>query len=81
MTVDSTQHRVYYEQRLYRNPLVGMLELAEALPTTDINEFVPLFQGVPIARYQLGVDGEYYDDNQTGTTGMDKDAPVQQPEL
>lgn len=57
VTVDSTQHRIYYEQRLYRNPLVGMLELANALPTTDIHTFVPLFQGVPIAQYQLGAMG------------------------
>ncbi len=54
MTVDSTQHRVYYEQRLYRNPLIGILGLAEALPKQDIDTFVPLFQGVPIAQYRLG---------------------------
>ena len=57
ITVDSARHRIYYEQRLYRNPLVGMLDLANALPTTDISEFVPLFQGVPMARYQLGAMG------------------------
>ncbi len=57
VTIDSAQHRIQYEQRLYRNPLVGMLELANALPTTDISEFVPLFQGVPIARYRLGAVG------------------------
>jgi hypothetical protein len=57
ITVDSARNRIYYEQRLYRNPLVGMLELANALPTTDISEFVPLFQGVPLARYQLGTMG------------------------
>ncbi len=57
VTVDSARHRIYYEQRLYRNPLVGMLELANALPIPAINELVPLFQGVPIARYQLGAMG------------------------
>lgn len=49
LSVDSVRHRVYYEQRLYRNPLIGMLELGGA----GINEFVPLYQGVPIARYRL----------------------------
>ena len=52
--VDSAQHRVYYEQRLYRNPLIGMLELGELLSAKGINEFVPLYQGVPMARYRLG---------------------------
>ncbi|MFD2934162.1 YjbH domain-containing protein [Spirosoma flavum] len=53
LSVDSVQHRVYYEQRLYRNPLLGMLELAKPLAAQGINEFVPLYQGVPIARYRL----------------------------
>ena len=53
LTVDSTAHRVYYEQRLYRNPLIGMLELTKPLAATGIDEFVPLYQGVPIARYTL----------------------------
>ncbi|UHG93154.1 YjbH domain-containing protein [Spirosoma oryzicola] len=53
LSVDSTAHRVYYEQRLYRNPLIGMLELAKPLASTGIDEFVPLYQGVPIARYKL----------------------------
>ncbi|WP_020605134.1 YjbH domain-containing protein [Spirosoma spitsbergense] len=54
VTVDSTLHRVYYEQRLYRNPLVGMLGLVEALPKAGIDTFVPMYQGVPIAQYRLG---------------------------
>ncbi len=53
LSVDSMAHRVYYEQRLYRNPLIGMLELAKPLAATGIDEFVPLYQGVPIARYTL----------------------------
>ncbi|MFD2570780.1 hypothetical protein ACFSUS_09065 [Spirosoma soli] len=53
LTVDSVQHRVYYEQRLYRNPLIGILELAEPLAAQGIGEFVPLYQGVPIARYRI----------------------------
>lgn len=53
VSIDTSQHRVYYEQRLYRNPLLGMLELSKLLTEKGISEFVPLFQGIPIARYGL----------------------------
>ena len=54
LQIDSTDHRqIYYEQRLYRNPLKGMLKLNELLTTSTDAEFVPLFQGVPIARYRI----------------------------
>ncbi|WP_375444590.1 YjbH domain-containing protein [uncultured Fibrella sp.] len=54
LAVDSVGNRVYYEQRLYRNPFIGMIKLVTPLMSQLINEFVPLFQGVPIARYQFG---------------------------
>ncbi|SOD98337.1 YjbH domain-containing protein [Spirosoma fluviale] len=54
LTVDTARHQIYYEQRLYRNPLIGLLELAEEVVPQGITTFVPLFQGVPIAGYQLG---------------------------
>lgn len=54
LSVDSAQHRVSYEQRLYRNPMNGLLSLAALLEKQGITEFVPLVQGVPIARYRLG---------------------------
>lgn len=54
LTIDSMQNRVYYEQRLYRNPMIGLLELSQALHSPEQTEFVPLFQGVPIAGYQIG---------------------------
>ncbi len=75
VTVDSADNRIYYEQRLYRNPLIGMLELSNALPTADISEFVPLFQGVPVARYRLGEMVIYHDDNEIGTAGVDRTNP------
>lgn len=54
LLIDSTDHRqIYYEQRLYRNPLKGMLKLNELLTTSTDAEFIPLFQGVPIARYRI----------------------------
>ncbi|PRY44180.1 exopolysaccharide biosynthesis protein YbjH [Spirosoma oryzae] len=54
VSVDSARHLVAYEQRLYRNPVVGLLELSELLAPLGVNEFIPLYQGVPIARYRLG---------------------------
>ncbi|RAI74731.1 hypothetical protein HMF3257_11500 [Spirosoma telluris] len=53
LTVDSTTHRVYYEQRLYRNPLIGLIELNQALTSQTSTEYVPMYQGVPIAGYRL----------------------------
>ncbi|WP_317165930.1 YjbH domain-containing protein [Spirosoma arboris] len=54
LTIDSAAQRVYYEQRLYRNPMIGLLELSQALAKPTTTEFVPLYQGVPIASYRLG---------------------------
>ncbi|GAB3541804.1 YjbH domain-containing protein [Spirosoma fluminis] len=53
LTVDSVTQRVHYEQRLYRNPAVGLLELSQALNKPSLTEYVPYFQGVPIAAYSL----------------------------
>ncbi|PRY22071.1 exopolysaccharide biosynthesis protein YbjH [Spirosoma oryzae] len=53
LTVDSAKHRVFYEQRLYRNPMTAMLELSEMPVARTGSALVPLFQGVPIAQYQL----------------------------
>ena len=50
---DSTSNRVYYEQRLYRNPVIGLLEMRQALNSPVSTEFVPTYQGVPIAGYRL----------------------------
>ncbi|QKZ15876.1 YjbH domain-containing protein [Spirosoma sp. KUDC1026] len=54
LTIDSSGFRVSYEQRLYRNPFVGLIKLARSLTPKGVDEFVPLFQGVPVARYRLG---------------------------
>lgn len=47
----TTVARVYYEQRLYRNPLKGLEKLAPSF--SDGTEFVPLYQGIPMAGYRL----------------------------
>jgi len=49
---DSVAGRVFYEQRLDRNPLVGLLQLREALPTRDERDYIPLMQGIPVGSYR-----------------------------
>lgn len=52
LTLDSSTHRLFYEQRLYRNPLIGLLELSQVMKNEAITEYVPMYQGVPIAAYR-----------------------------
>lgn len=63
LTLDSTTKTAIYEQRLYRNPLVGLLELRSLTDSSQIDSFVPLHQGVPVARYRLanGVEAQALD--------------------
>lgn len=53
LTIDSTAGKIAYEQRLYRNPYIGMLEMERALPDSNSREFVPMFQGVPLGAYRM----------------------------
>lgn len=53
VTIDANAHRIFFEQRLYRNPAIGLLELSQALNSDSATEFVPLYQGVPVAGYRL----------------------------
>lgn len=52
-TIDSTARKVSYEQRIYRNPYVGMLQIQAALPDSGVRELVPMFQGVPLGAYRM----------------------------
>lgn len=54
LSIDSTAGKVAYEQRLYRNPYLGMLEMQRALGDSSVKEYVPMFQGVPIGAYRMG---------------------------
>lgn len=54
ITRDSSGTKVAYEQRLYRNPYRGVEQISRALPDSGIQEFIPMFQGVPIGAYQPG---------------------------
>lgn len=54
LSIDSSQQDVSYEQRLYRNPIIGLLELNPLVASKGIHTFLPLYQGMPMARYRLG---------------------------
>ncbi|WP_353717302.1 YjbH domain-containing protein [Dyadobacter sp. 676] len=54
LSIDSTAGKVVYEQRLYRNPYIGMLEIQRALADSAPKELIPMFQGVPIGAYRMG---------------------------
>lgn len=54
LSIDSTSGKIAYEQRIYRNPYVGMFEIQTALPDSGVTELVPMFQGVPIGAYRMG---------------------------
>lgn len=51
--VDTTAGRAYYEQRLDRNPLVGILQMRKALPPRPDREYLPLMQGIPVGGYRI----------------------------
>jgi hypothetical protein len=60
LTIDSTSGKVAYEQRIYRNPYAGMLEIQAALPDSNVTrELVPMFQGVPLGAYRMGKRSSY----------------------
>lgn len=53
-TLDPLNGRIYYEQRLDRNPLYGLLEMRKSLADNNIHEYLPMFQGIIIGKYKLG---------------------------
>ncbi|MCF0055150.1 YjbH domain-containing protein [Dyadobacter sp. CY356] len=53
-TLDPANGKIYYEQRLDRNPLYGLLEMRKSLADTNIHEYLPIFQGIIMANYKLG---------------------------
>ncbi|WP_229254301.1 YjbH domain-containing protein [Dyadobacter sp. NIV53] len=53
VTVDTLQNKVYYEQRLNRNPMYGLLEMKQALSDSSIKEYLPMFQGIIMGSYSL----------------------------
>ncbi|WP_247237826.1 YjbH domain-containing protein [Telluribacter sp. SYSU D00476] len=59
VTYDTTTQggrTIYYEQRLYRNPFIGLAQMQRATVAggkPEVEEFVPLIQGVPVGAYRL----------------------------
>jgi hypothetical protein len=53
-TLDPLKGRIYYEQRMDRNPLYGLLEMRKSLADSNIQEYLPMFQGVIMGNYKLG---------------------------
>lgn len=53
-TLDTTGKKIFYEQRLDRNPLYGLWEMRQALADTTIREYLPMFQGIIVGSYTLG---------------------------
>lgn len=45
---------VYYEQRLYRNPFIGLFEIQKVTADTSVHNYVPLFNGFPLGRFRIG---------------------------
>lgn len=54
ITLDNSHTKVAYEQRLYRNPYLGMEQIRHTMADSTIREFIPMFQGMPIGAYQPG---------------------------
>jgi hypothetical protein len=45
---------VFYEQRLYRNPLIGLYEIQKVIADTSAKNYIPLFNGFPVGKYSVG---------------------------
>lgn len=52
--IHKLDNKIFYEQRLYRNPFIGLYEINRVAVDTASESYVPLFQGMPIGQYKLG---------------------------
>lgn len=76
VTSDPLTGKVYYEQRLYRNPFKGMLEIRKALSDTALKEFIPLFQGVEIGTFLSGENVKYRITENSGSQKLLQSFPL-----
>jgi len=51
--------KIFYELRLFRNPFIGLYEIRKVTGDSTKNRFVPLFQGMPVGKYQFGNNLNY----------------------
>jgi len=52
--------KIFYEQRLFRNPFIGLYEIRKVTSDTAKKVFVPLIQGMPVGEYQFEDDIKYF---------------------
>jgi len=52
--VHTYEDKVFYEQRLYRNPFIGLFEMDRITGDSSANQYVPMFQGMPVGVYKKG---------------------------
>jgi len=50
--IHTIDNKILYEQRLYRNPFIGLFEMDRIAGDTSMNEYVPTFQGMPVGVYR-----------------------------
>ena len=59
VSLDSSQHSVFYEQRLYRNPLEGLLLARRVCGDEGACSLMPMVQGIPVGAYGLDSSVSY----------------------
>jgi hypothetical protein len=52
--VHTINGKLFYEQRLFRNPFIGLYEINKVAGDTAPSYYVPLLQGMPVGAYRLG---------------------------
>jgi len=57
--IQVAEDKVFYEQRLYRNPYIGLYEIQKVVPDEAVKTYVPLFNGMPVGKYALGDNVKY----------------------
>ena len=57
--IQTIDGKVFYEQRLYRNPFIGLYEIQKVTADTTVKTYVPLFNGFPVGKYAVGENVQY----------------------
>jgi hypothetical protein len=57
--IQTLGENVFYEQRLYRNPFIGLYEIKKVTADTSVKNYIPLFNGFPVGKYTIGEKIQY----------------------
>jgi len=57
--IQENNGKIFYEQRLFRNPFIGLYEIRKVTSDTAKKVFVPLIQGMPVGGFQFEDDIKY----------------------